>query len=97
MVADVNVVLSCLYNAVNLTLVREQRIIGIIYYYYYHYIRYNVIVFCPFTLIDELSLSMSVFCPFILIDELSLTMSVFCPFTLIDELSLTTSVFCPCQ
>ena len=31
-------VMSCLYSAVSLTLVREQRFIRIIYYYYYDYI-----------------------------------------------------------
>ena len=35
MYVNVVFVISCLYSAVSLTLVREQRFVRIIYYYYY--------------------------------------------------------------
>ena len=37
MYVNVVFVIRCLYSAVSLTLVKEQRFIRIIYYYYYHY------------------------------------------------------------
>ena len=36
MYANVFFVIRCLYSAVSLTLVREQRFIGMYYYYYYY-------------------------------------------------------------
>ena len=36
MYVNVVFVIRCLYSAVSLTLVREQRFIRIIYYYYYY-------------------------------------------------------------
>ena len=37
MYVNVVFVLICLYSAVSLTLVKEQRFIRILYYYYYYY------------------------------------------------------------